>query len=141
VEKVRRESARIALLDEAGRVLLLRAVLPDEEWWELPGGGVQPGEPHQDAALRELSEETGITVVRGKLLGAVDTEFEFDGRWYLQRETVFLAGHPGDEVDLRNPDPPPFPRHVEYRWWSRDELRETAEHIHPPQLLELLEGT
>jgi 8-oxo-dGTP pyrophosphatase MutT (NUDIX family) len=128
----------MALVDERRSVLLLHAVLPDEDWWELPGGGVEPDETHHDAAMRELFEETGIEVGQAELLGTVDTEFVFDGRRYLQRETVFRAAHPDTPVDLRNPDPPPFPRHVEYRWWKPAELRTTKQQIHPPQLADLL---
>ncbi|MGI8589818.1 MAG: NUDIX domain-containing protein [Nakamurella sp.] len=29
-------------------------------WWELPGGGIDPGESYLDAAIRELHEKTGI---------------------------------------------------------------------------------
>jgi 8-oxo-dGTP diphosphatase len=30
--------------------------------WELPGGTVEPGEPHEVAAVREMAEETGLAV-------------------------------------------------------------------------------
>lgn len=30
--------------------------------WELPGGTVEPGEAHEHAAVREMAEETGLTV-------------------------------------------------------------------------------
>jgi 8-oxo-dGTP pyrophosphatase MutT (NUDIX family) len=138
METVTRESARVAVLDRDGRVLLLHAVLPEEDWWELPGGGVEPGETHEQAAIRELREETGLELEHPEHLGSVDTEFHFDGRWYLQRETVFLSVQPDVAVHLGEPDPLPFPRHVEYRWWPPSELAGSGAQIHPPQLAELL---
>ncbi len=136
---VRRHSVRVAVLDGERRVLLLRAVLPGEEWWELPGGGIEPGETEEQAAIRELAEETGIVVERLEApLGTVETDFVFDGRRYLQREAVFALFGPEAPVTLAEPDPPPAPRHAEYRWWHADELANADEQIHPPQLVELL---
>ncbi|MEK8141712.1 NUDIX domain-containing protein [Streptomyces sp. M10(2022)] len=34
-----------------------------QEYWTLPGGGIEPGESPQDAVLREVAKETGLTGV------------------------------------------------------------------------------
>jgi 8-oxo-dGTP pyrophosphatase MutT (NUDIX family) len=54
-----RFGARVLVLDPHDRMLLIHARDPDEpasEWWELPGGGIDPGETPQAAASRELAE-------------------------------------------------------------------------------------
>lgn len=62
--KIRRIGAYGLLTDDAGRVLLARgsdsSAFPGV--WSLPGGGVEQGEDPQDAVVRELYEETGLTV-------------------------------------------------------------------------------
>jgi ADP-ribose pyrophosphatase YjhB (NUDIX family) len=58
--------------DEAGRLLLIRRGHdPEAGRWSLPGGRIEPGESDAQALVREMLEETGLTVEPGPLIGAV----------------------------------------------------------------------
>ncbi len=62
-------AALIGRLDRRGRLL-----------WSLPKGHVEAGESHQDAAVREVAEETGITGRVVAPLGTIDFWFVAEGR-------------------------------------------------------------
>ena len=79
-----RLSAKAFVVDGAGRLLLLDCTdphRPDVRWWELPGGGVEPGEDEVDALVREVLEETGLVdVVRPRHPGpGVYTYWDYTG--------------------------------------------------------------
>jgi ADP-ribose pyrophosphatase YjhB (NUDIX family) len=59
--------------DETHRLLLvLRANPPAAGTWSLPGGRMEPGEDVDAAVVREVAEETGLTVRAGRVVGVVE---------------------------------------------------------------------
>jgi len=84
----------VVAVDPAGRVLMVRR--SDDGTWGLPGGGVEPGETWQAAAVRECHEETGWRVDIDGLLGvysdpATQVHRYPDGRWRHFFGVVFTA--------------------------------------------------
>ena len=132
---LRRQAARVVLLDAGDRVLLLEASDPANaakgSWWELPGGGMEPGEASGVAAARELLEETGIADVEmGPCVWRHHAAFTFGGYRFDQHEHIHVArvGAPqapsGHGSDYR----PPGLEALEalafkgFRWWSPTDL-------------------
>ncbi|AOI46250.1 NUDIX hydrolase [Burkholderia oklahomensis] len=64
--RLRTVSCGVVYLDPAGRVLLAHAT--DTTHWDIPKGQGEPGETAQQAALRELVEETGIVLDPARLV-------------------------------------------------------------------------
>ena len=77
-----RLTSRLVVMDPQGCVLLFLTAAPDSSGftrWITPGGGVDPGESHDDAARRELFEETGYQVDDvGQPVWTYDFEVTFD---------------------------------------------------------------
>ena len=55
------------ILDDEGNVLLEKRA--DNGFWGLPGGALSPGESIEEAAVREVLEETGLSVAVTRLVG------------------------------------------------------------------------
>ena len=141
----RRHAARVIVLDDEERVLLLHTcdpARPGLQWLELPGGRIEGDEPAEDAARRELYEETGLAVTRlGASVATVDAEFEFDGRKHVQRESIFVVRVPRFEPTLTAPeDERERAAHLGHRWWRADDGIPDGVRLHPPELPQLLKG-
>ena len=133
-----RPAARALVLDERDRVLLFRAVLPDREpWWFTPGGGVEAGETHAAALVRELAEEIGLQV-RAEDVGAPvwTRDHLFMWRSVLERhlEQFFLVRAPGHVVDTSGQIEVESEVIHEHRWWSVSEILGSAEPFAPQRL-------
>ena len=58
--------------DAQGRLLMIkRGHEPGAGLWSIPGGRIEPGETDAEALVREMLEETSLTVAPGRLLGRV----------------------------------------------------------------------
>lgn len=139
-----RLAARVLLIDDAGRTLLLRGgdpARPGERWWITPGGGVDAGETRAQAAARELFEETGLRVDPAALGAPVwheVTEFSFDAVAYRQDQDFFLHRVSQWQVDTAGFSALERRTIDEHRWWSIEELDATDETIYPTELAGLL---
>lgn len=143
---VDRRAARILLVDARSRVLLFQARDPQDlqagSWWITPGGGLDGTESSQQAAARELQEETGLTVDPARLGPVVHQqviEFGFAGRRYRQAEDFFLLRVPAHQVDTTGFTELEVAAGLGHRWWSGPELRATGERLHPEELVTILE--
>jgi 8-oxo-dGTP diphosphatase len=122
-----RLGAYAVVVDDRDRVLLALWNENAEPLWTLPGGGVELPETVEEAAVREVREETGYDVELGRLLGVhtlvippeertVDRD-----RYYKGVRVVFEAsvvgGHLRNEVDGSTD---------EARWFPITEVRDLA---------------
>ena len=72
----------LCLAEDGDRILLQNRVKEDWQGYTLPGGHVEPGESFVDAVVREMKEETGLTVVRPRLVGIKQFPLR-DGRYVV----------------------------------------------------------
>lgn len=79
-EKV--ELTVLCLLADKGRLLLQNRIKEDWKGYTLPGGHVEPGESFVDAVVREMKEETGLTVFHPRLVGVKQFPIE-NGRYVV----------------------------------------------------------
>jgi 8-oxo-dGTP pyrophosphatase MutT (NUDIX family) len=142
-DRLVRHAARVLLIDEHERVLLIEGRDPAEpqlgNWWITPGGGREGDETPEQAALREVREETGLRLpaVDGPVWQRSAT-FQFDGVLIEQHEDYFTArvnsftpvGAALTDLERRATQ--------SMRWWTIEEIESTEEQVFPENLTELL---
>lgn len=144
VARMRRTSAKVLLLDPDGRVLLFVGMDPTQPnrppIWFPVGGGVEPGETLQQAAIREVQEETGLLISDlGPVVMTRHVDFEFEGDFYDQDETYFAVTTASFVPDTAGWTKVEQRAMSGSRWWSVDELRATTEIVFPEGLAALVE--
>jgi 8-oxo-dGTP pyrophosphatase MutT (NUDIX family) len=140
IVRVPRPAARILLTDAAGRVLMFR-FSPDDRppFWCTPGGAVDPGESYEQAARRELLEETGIHAEPGPEIARRVVEFlTLEGLPVIAEERYFRVRVADPEIDTSRHTPLEQRVMREWRWFARDEIAGFAEPLFPDDLTEML---
>jgi 8-oxo-dGTP diphosphatase len=136
-----RQAARAVVLDPADRILLVRFQFPARTVWATPGGGIDHGETHEQAIVRELAEEAGLEEVElGPWIWTRTHVFPFEsGRWDGQQERYVLVRTPAFEPAPRfTPDELAAEFVTAVRWWTQAELATAEELFAPRRLPELV---
>ena len=136
-----RDSARLLIMNSLNQVLLFKFrhekdALAGKVYWATPVGGVESEETFEQAAIRELKEETGIYV---NDVGQALTERTFEmtlpsgevvlahERFYFIKigdEDISTSGWTENEKSVIN----------SYHWWDLNELRNTDDIVYPSNI-------
>ena len=105
---VRRVSARVVPVNDRGEVLLLHGrdpARPHGWYWFTIGGALEPGETPQEAAVRELLEETGIEASPDELTASFHAgkhEYSYDGVDYVGEATFYALPMDSAAAEIGN---------------------------------------
>lgn len=118
-----RPGVGVVLINPAGLIFAGQRRDSDSPAWQMPQGGIDPGETARAAALRELHEETGIAPALVEILAETPEPIRYDlpealvgrvwgGRYRGQEQVWFLARYRGrdDQIDIAT-------AHPEFREW------------------------
>ena len=119
-----RPAVAVMLLNREGKVFVGQRIDNVLDAWQMPQGGVDPGEDCLEAAYRELEEETGIRRELVEIVARAKAELLYElpddlkgkvwgGKYRGQSQTWFLARFTGtdDDVNIATADP-------EFRAWK-----------------------
>jgi 8-oxo-dGTP diphosphatase len=97
------------ILDDDGRILVVRKSQPEREIFIIPGGRLEEGETDDQACRRELDEELGLQVTHSEYFGTFTEPAEFDPvDVEIRVYAVKTAGKPTAQSEI-----------AEYRWVDR----------------------
>jgi len=109
--------ASVLVVDDRGRLLLLHRT--DNRCWGPPGGAVEPGEVVEQAARRELQEETGLEAGELSLFGVFsgpELFYRYPSGDEVHNVTIVYRARPqAGQVRLNE-------EHTGWKWFARGEI-------------------
>jgi 8-oxo-dGTP pyrophosphatase MutT (NUDIX family) len=150
VSPVLRKSIRILLLNDKNELLLMCVEDFDisspggtrnKRFWCTIGGGIESGESLQQAALRELYEETGIEtkdIELGPLVWYGEVDLMIKGTLTRLQESFIVAKTKLHHVSLHQPTPDEKQVVKKLEWFSLDLIRTSPDVIFPVVLPDYL---
>ena len=121
------ELTNLCLIRRGREILLQNRVKADWQGLALPGGHVEPGESIVESVIREMKEETGLTIKNPRLRGV--KQFPIEGGRYI----VFLYEATEFEGALRDSE------EGGVAWYPRERVRELPTVADLEELIQVME--
>ncbi len=128
-----RDGVGIVVLNQQNKIFVARRLDNPRNFWQMPQGGVDPGEDFLSAAYRELEEETSIKNVQ--LIRELDNMITYElpdnllgiiwkGRFKGQKQKWFIMRFTGNdsEINLKTKQP----EFIEWKWIDLDMITEVV---------------
>ena len=128
-----RDGVGIVVLNKSNKIFVGKRIDNPKNFWQMPQGGIDPGEEYLSAALRELKEETGIESV--DLIKEIDELLTYElpqnllgiiwkGKYRGQKQKWFIMRFNGNDKEINlNTHKPEF---MDWKWIDISDITKVA---------------